>query len=360
MKIILISESLGSGGAERQLVLLAQLLQSKGEDIEVATYYENQFYEDFLQDNHVKYRFINGCTSLFNRFINIRRLIKKRKPDWVISFLPGSNMTLCLVRMSLRFKLIVSERSYTKKVGLKTIIKSLLYLKSNFVVTNSFNETKRLGSLFPYLKNKIKTIVNIVDSQKFMPRDKSKDTDNQCTHIICVGRVIESKNTVNLLYAINILINKYNIKPTFRWVGSQDNIEYVSTIRNLIKELKLEDTFFLNNATKNIAYEYKKADAFCLPSILEGYPNAIIEAMSCELPIICSNVCENPYIVKEGINGFLFDPNDPNDIAKALYKLCILPQNERDIIGKTNREQIIRYNNESIFVESYLKLISQL
>lgn len=55
---------------------------------------------------------------------------------------------------------------------------------------------------------------------------------------------------------------------------------------------------------QSIEVEYRKADVFCLPSLYEGYPNVVAEAMSCGLPILCSNVCENPYIVEEGAMAF--------------------------------------------------------
>ena len=59
-------------------------------------------------------------------------------------------------------------------------------------------------------------------------------------------------------------------------------------------------------------------DAFCLPSFKEGYPNVIVEAMSCELPVLCSKICENPVIVEDNINGFLFDPHNIL-LYKTLY-----------------------------------------
>lgn len=99
---------------------------------------------------------------------------------------------------------------------------------------------------------------------------------------------------------------------------------------------------------------------FCLPSLFEGYPNVVAEAMSCGLPILCSNVYENPYIVEEGVNGLLFDPNKPKDIAGAISKMVGLSHGERQDMGKRNRQLCLERNTEDAFLKSYLDLIEKL
>lgn len=60
-RVLLVTENLGSGGAERQLVGLAVFLQEKGFVVKVATYYKNQFFEPFLRKNKVEYELLNGA-----------------------------------------------------------------------------------------------------------------------------------------------------------------------------------------------------------------------------------------------------------------------------------------------------------
>ena len=83
----------------------------------------------------------------------------------------------------------------------------------------------------------------------------------------------------------------------------------------------------------DVALLYQKVDLFCLPSIIEGFPNVICEAMASGLPVICSNVCDNPFIVKSQENGFLFKPEDPTDIADNLIKAISLSEREKEIMG---------------------------
>ncbi|MGN1218622.1 MAG: glycosyltransferase, partial [Phocaeicola sp.] len=80
----------------------------------------------------------------------------------------------------------------------------------------------------------------------------------------------------------------------------------------------------------------------------------------CGLPIICSNVYENPYIGKEGENGFLFNPKDAKDIAKAVKQVVALSCEERLVMGKRNRALCLERNTEEAFLKAYVELINKL
>ena len=82
--------------------------------------------------------------------------------------------------------------------------------------------------------------------------------------------------------------------------------------------------------------------------------------MSCGLPILCSNVYENPYIVEEGVNGFLFDPKKPEAIANAIKKMVRLSYENRQEMGKRNRQLCLKRNTEEAFLKSYVELIEKL
>ena len=97
-----------------------------------------------------------------------------------------------------------------------------------------------------------------------------------------------------------------------------------------------------------------------MPSTGETFGLMAIEAMSCELPIICSNVYENPYIVEEGVNGFLFDPESIDDMVNAIQKIVSLTNEERRRMGTLNRQLCLKRNTEEEFLNSYIKLIESL
>ena len=82
--------------------------------------------------------------------------------------------------------------------------------------------------------------------------------------------------------------------------------------------------------------------------------------MSCGLPVICSNVYENPYIVEEGINGFLFNPEKAEDIVKAIRQIINLSPEECRQMGLRNRQLCLERNTEEAFLKAYVELIDKL
>ena len=147
----------------------------------------------------------------------------------------------------------------------------------------------------------------------------------------------------------------------FDWYGDKKhNAEYYAEIKKEYQRLDILDYMTLHDPNQKIEEEYRKADIFCLPSLFEGYPNVVSEAMSCGLPILCSNVYENPYIVEDGVNGFLFDPKKSEAIAEAINKMVNLTREERMEMGKRNRQLCLKRNTEEAFLKSYVELIDSL
>ncbi|WP_303014629.1 glycosyltransferase family 4 protein [uncultured Bacteroides sp.] len=352
-RVLLITENLGSGGAERQLTLLAVLLKSRGYDVKVLTYGEVLFYLPYLQANNVEHIFLKQARNKWIRVFSFVKAFHKYKPTAIISFLPSTNMACCLARLFYKAKFIVSERSHTIKSA-KSMFMLKLYKLADLVVTNSYSEAENLAGLAPGLSNKLRTIVNAVDNEKFRPALTL--SDNNPKRIICVGRVIPYKNILNFIEAINIVRNE-GLSFQVDWFGKQYDKVYVQKVLDKIKDLDCGDIFSLHEPSEVIQKEYQQSDIFCLPSYLEGYPNVIVEAMSCGLPVICSNICDNSHIVKDKENGFLFNPNDVSSIVIALKKILQLEVSELHSIGQKNRDKVIKENSEENFVRKYIDLL---
>ncbi|MBO5632957.1 MAG: glycosyltransferase family 4 protein [Aeriscardovia sp.] len=355
-KILLITESLGSGGAERQMVGLAALLKLRGYDVTVVTYLKRQFYESYLHERQVKYIFAPQLLRKSTRIYQLVKFFNHMKPDVVISYLPQVNQSVCLSRLFTRFRLIVSERSHTLHFDWRARIRFYSYKIADYIVTNSFSEAENIANHFFSLKHKIFAIPNFVDTKKFTPFD-AVDKERSTLNILTIGRVIEQKNVLRYIEAIAELRNE---GYTFRckWVGAMYDKEYVDSVMTCIKKNQIEDLITFCGQTDDVISQYQEADIFCLPSLVEGYPNVLVEAMSCGLIVACSNVFENPKIVSESINGYLFNPEDKDSIKNALRKCLVLNENTRRNIGCHNRQQVIQNNSEEKFVEQYIRLLS--
>lgn len=354
-KILLVIEGIGSGGAENQICRLTSLLTNAGYECRLISYVENQFYEPFLESNHVDYAFLPELRPKVTRVFRMIKYIKKYAPECVISYLPSVNKLLCLCRLFCDFNLIVSERNNEMWAKTYYLIAFNLYRLANHIVTNTYTQYDYIREHYSFLSKKLSVIVNFVDTDVFIP--SSEKEDNQKFTILLVGRYAIQKNVARFLDSVSE-IKKQNLPIKFEWIGSVSvDSSYYSMCCEKVKTLGIEDYVVLSPETDNLLEKYQKADAFCLPSIYEGYPNVILEAMSCQLPILCSNICDNATIVKENVNGFLFDPYDIQQMVDSIKKLYNLPSKEKILMGQNNRKLCLLRNSKENFLQQYIDLL---
>ena len=85
---------------------------------------------------------------------------------------------------------------------------------------------------------------------------------------------------------------------------------------------------------------YIAADVFCMPGTAELQSLVTLEAMSASTPVLLANAMALPHLVHDGENGYLFTPNDRDDLAAKLTQVFSLPLDEREAMGKTSREMV--------------------
>ncbi|MEM5807834.1 MAG: glycosyltransferase family 4 protein [Candidatus Aenigmatarchaeota archaeon] len=149
--------------------------------------------------------------------------------------------------------------------------------------------------------------------------------------ILLVSRIVDNKGHDILLQAVK---NLKNVEIWFVGTG-----HYEDKIKNLVKDLKLEDRvlFFGEQPDIIVRRLYNECDIFCLPTFIEGLPAVLQEAMSCEVPIITTKVTGIPELVKQGI---LVNPGSVAEVRKAIIKL-MKNKNLRRTLGKRGRKIIL-------------------
>lgn len=352
MKIICVIPSLASGGAERQLSHLAVMLKRSGCEVKVAVWRSGDFFDSHLIENGVEIVRFPSPNKL-SRVPRLIRLFRREKPSWVISYLTWAGIYCCIASFFCKFKLLVSERNHTAHWGplQKTVF--ALYRRADYVVANSCSEEANIKEHIPSLTPKLRFIPNFVETGKFIPTFEQKGS---VPRIIGVGRIAPQKNVKAAILAFSKVLETGR-KCSFEWYGRDYDEKYSLEVRTLISDLGLEKDFLFMGENRSMENVYPGGDIFCLTSYREGYPNVVIEAMSCGLPVACSRVCDNPYIVQDGENGVLFDPRDIDDIAESLCRLIDLSLRQRQEIGILNREKVLQTNSEEAFLKAYLSLL---
>lgn len=243
---------------------------------------------------------------LIKRIINVYRrikMIKKIKKEYdieaTISFLPNPNITNILTRVN--DKIIISERSFMSKEhsgihGLMyKILYKIFYNKADEIITVSKAAKLDLVHNFKINEKKIKVIYNFYDIEKIkrlskeeLPSQFEKIFNNPT--IITIGRLSYQKGQWHLIRAFK-KVKKTVPNAKLIILGEGDLLNYLTKLTN---ELGLnEDVHFLG--FKNNPFKFAgRADLFVFPSLYEGFPNALAEAMACGLPIISSDCPSGP------------------------------------------------------------------
>lgn len=354
-RVLCLIDTLSSGGAERQMSYLSIGLKKRGHDVTLMVFYpDHRFYDEEITKAGVRILYNDKGKNPIRRVREIISAVGKYKPDAVIAYKDGVTMSACLARYMKRFRLIVSERNTTQELTRYERLKFFLYRYADIIVPNSFSQGKFIEKHYPQFSSKTHVVTNMLDLTKFLPADTHRD--GAPVNIITVARVMAQKNVLNYIKALRILKDKGYVFEC-NWYGYFEP-NYTSNVNALIQELGVGDCIRFHNPEKDVTRVYQSGDLFCLPSIYEGFPNALCEAMACGLPVACSNVCDNPNIVEDKMNGVVFDPYKPAKIASRLSELLDMGQNELQEMGHGNRKRMEEMCAEDAFLDSYERLIN--
>ena len=234
-----------------------------------------------------------------------------------------------------------------------------LWKKADALVAVS--EGVRELALKTYQKVNIYVIPNGIDSEFYKSDSHNERSPNKdIIKIIFVGKLIHIKGLQYFLPALKEVINKTDKKLVFRIVGKgvyQKNLE--TQARELGIEQFVEFCGFKN--PEEIKELLLGSDIFALPSISEGMPIALLEAMACGLPVVASDIRGIRQIIKNGENGYLAPVGDEEKIKEALLNLINSPE-QRLAMRAKNLAVTKNYDWQNIasrYLQIFEKIISK-
>lgn len=343
MKIAMLAESLGSGGAERQICQIAAALKKRAHEVRLATYAEGDFFKGFLKENNVPHDYIGGIGSK-DWAVRIRKYLRKEDVDVVLTAHLATAGYAELSAIPFKPWGLVVREGLAVPSGQSRFLRFRRYLHTiaDRVITNSHENTRMVLKNAPWLRRRTHTIYNAVELELFRPFDCFAKTDN-LFRMLVVARMCIQKNVFGTIKALSIL-KKNGLKVTVDWFGSDNGDQsFVSKLRNALLKESLDEYFHYHHASSDIVREYQQADAVLLPSFYEGLPNAVCEGMACGKPIIASRVGDIENLVVERENGFLFDPASPESIAGSIASCANLSSRERKEMGRQSRKLAEKY-----------------
>lgn len=330
MRLTLVISSLGLGGAERVLSVMAGHWAAKGWHITLITFdaAENDFFSlppavtrvalDLMGDSPNP---ISAMRSNIGRVRRLRQAILTSRPQAVISFLDKINVLTLLACLKSPFPVIVSERVDPSRHSIGrvwSILRRRLYPHAAAVVIQS--EAVR-GWAERFLQSRaVFTIPNPV-----LPPTSARLSASQTPAappsrpvIAALGRLVPQKGFDLLIRATAQVLEKH---PAWSLMILGEGPER-KNLEQLAGDLGFSHRIRFPGHVQDPTRLLRQADLFVLSSRFEGFPNALLEAMSCGLPVISADCPSGPReIVRDGVDGLLIPTEDVGALAAALNRL---------------------------------------
>lgn len=354
MRVTFVIAALSAGGAERVISLMANFWARRGWCITILTFDDGTIPPFFEIDQSVCHvplsisgdsaGLVSGIGNNIRRVSVLRRAITLSRPEAVISFGEKTNVTTLCAARGAKAKTIVSERTDPHMHSIGALWSGLRWFSyagaDRIVVQSPGAQTYFL----PRFRHKVAIIPNPVappSAKESSPIDRSAQRT-----ILAVGRLSPEKGFDNLLRAFG------KVRPQFPdWTltiigeGPQRPV-----LEGLRKKLGLSECVSFPGLVQAPWKDSGSVAIFILSSRFEGFPNALCEAMAHGLPVIATDCPSGPReIIRQGENGVLIPPDDPQALADAMVSLMSdatrrarLGDNARKITERFGIERVMR------------------
>ena len=348
MKIVFICDTLGSGGAERVISTLSNEFVIKGHDISIIMLSKEASTPFYDLNEKIRLHYLTRNNDKKISFFKKAKLLKNSvleiKPDIVISFLSYVCIYTWWALKKTRIPFIVSERNDPNHRGkIRQLLLNMSFKKATGCVFQTEDALKWYEKI---AKNKSTVIYNPVNLS-YAP----KSIADRKKQILYVGRFTKQKNCMMLVDAFELFYKKH---PDYILKMYGDGPIKEEIIR-LVLEKKLNKNFIILPSSKSWQKDEYDSSVFVLPSIYEGMPNVLAEALCLGMPCVSTN-CSigGPKELKKifGDNLLLCDIN-PNSLSKEMENALMVRAGKPIIPNELNVEYITKQWIH--FIESIIK-----
>lgn len=313
-----------AGGSQRMMLALTKQLNPTQYDICVAVV-ENEVttITDYLPERykllHIKVRNIWDFS-----ITKMLLVVKKEKPDFIFSSLFYLNLRALIVGKIAGIPVVLRNDNYlaVTKPYQRTLIKHI-YKWAKVVIMQQEEMRDEFKAYFNFPDEKMIVIHNPIDKDSIDARTSvpSPYPDDGSINYLWVGRFDKKKGQDVLVEAFAKMHNRVPKSHLYLVGRPHDDMSIYNRVMTTIQSNHLEDYVHLIGHDTNPYRWTKNCHCFVLPSRLEGLPNALVEAMYLNRPVVATTCI--PIIsrmVKDGYNGYLVPSEDVDAMADAMVK----------------------------------------
>lgn len=312
MKILFVTNSLMTGGAEKVFMLEARELSARGHDVHMLLLFRAGELADSLALPRERVH-VARMRSVFDvaGFFRALGIVRDIQPDVMYSTLNEGNFVARLLALFVWHARVVSREANMADVKgvLYRLGDRVLGWRPSVIIAVSRAVGDSVLSYAPYLKNRIRVLYNPVSLPE--PREHAA---HKGTKLLNVGSLTPKKDQQILVRALEFLSEDFSV--TFVGDGQER-----ASLEGLAAELKVENrvTFVGPVSPERVGEFYASHDVFVLTSSREGCPNVVLEALSHKLPVVTFDIPG----MKEFVSpewGALVEKRDPHALAEAIQR----------------------------------------
>lgn len=332
--VVLVIDDLEYGGAQRQVIELANNMDRDHFDVHVCTLSNYVPLGRQLRDSDRRLHTVVKRNRVdFTVVPRLARLLKSLNADIVHSYLFSADIASRLAGCLARTKLVIgSERNANHSHKKRNILAYRMTHKCvDLIIANSKAGAQYNSKMYGRPASDYRVVYNGVDTDRFRPRDAMglrkelgiaaekrvigvfasfKPQKNHTMLLQAFKKVLESFPDAQLLLVGNQLYGSMMGTGDYNWRMEQ-----------LIDELGIRRQCMSLGNRDDVEVIYPVCDITVLSSLYEGTPNVLLESMACGIPVVATNVCDNSYVVKEGEAGFLVEVGDVEGMASRIKML---------------------------------------
>jgi glycosyltransferase involved in cell wall biosynthesis len=364
-RVALFINELDVGGAQKQRVLLAKALKKRGDDVVFVTLLESSAWLAELQAEGIPvvrlwmHPRIRGMTLLLSAVAMLNRF----KPHVVVTSLYQSNIVGRVAGKVTGVPLVISSIE-NERFGWRG--RELLHRATDrlsaVTTVNSARVADRLISRGAVDARQVAVLPNATDVSPQRPDASSKRALRRQLGVgdddflwLAVGRLLPQKDYPTMLRALARLVTAGVPVPLqLRIAGPGPQY---AELRKLAADLGLGERVALLGQRTDIPALLNAADGYVLSSVHEGQPNALMEALTAELPVVATDVGGVSELVQPGESGYVVPARNRAALSAAMLRVMQAPAEERRRMGAAGRRHICEHYSTEAVLARWQELI---
>lgn len=327
VNILFFVSSMHAGGAERVAATLTSAWARQGHRVTLAPTYTHKGKLFYALDPQVRLEWVADAMGRLGRtplaplvkLWALRRLVRRERPDVVVSFLTNVNVMVLMATFGMRVPVIACERTNpavsTSATPRLQQLRRRLYPRAAMVTVQAEASLEPMKGLVPGLR-RVAVVPNPLPPD--LPQPGNAERPGPRRRMVAMGRLVPSKRYAGLVHVFSRLAARFPDWDLAIWGDGPLRSE----LEAMVDSMGLTERVLLPGRTSRPWQELLASDLFVMTSEVEGFPNALIEAMAMGLPCVTVDCPSGPReITRDGQDAMLVPLNDEPALEESLARL---------------------------------------